>query len=146
VKTMEVPSLFNISLQYSPYMISPRNIAHLKMEEIRRGITTIGSHLDQIYVKNGIYDAKNYCSEGEQKIIAFLFKLCEFQLIEKNTKNIPIFLLDDLYSELDDQNAKKVLDYLYGKSQLFLTCLHVPPVTSDQIITLERKQEELWIQ
>lgn len=146
VKTMDVPSLINISLQYSPYMISPRNIAHLKIEEIRRGMTTIGSHLDQIYVKNGTYDAKNYCSEGEQKIIAFLFKLCEFQLIEKNTKNIPIFLLDDLYSELDDQNAKKVLDYLYGKSQLFLTSLHIPPVSSDQVITLERKQEELWIQ
>jgi DNA replication and repair protein RecF len=146
VSIMDVPNLSDIKIQYSPYLISPRNIAQLKLEEVRRGISTIGSHLDQIYVKKGSFDAKNYCSEGEQKIIAFLFKLCEFQLIEKNTKNIPIFLLDDLYSELDDQNAKKVLDYLVGKSQIFLTTLHEPAVQSDQVINLTRNQEELWIQ
>lgn len=145
IGAIDVPGISDITLFYSPYLLSSRNLILLKAEEIKRGISTIGSHLDQIYVKKGNFDAKNFCSEGEQKIIAFLFKLCEFQLIEKNTRNIPIFFLDDLFSELDDQNAKKVLNYLYGKAQLFLTSLHTPDFTSDLIVNLTRNQEELWI-
>jgi len=145
IQSIDVAGLSNSTLLYAPYLISPRNLLQLKNEEIRKGISTIGSHLDQIYVKKGMYEAKNFCSEGEQKILTFLFKLCEFQLIEKNTKNIPIFLLDDLYSELDTQNAKKVMDYLNGKAQIFLTCLYEPPLQSDQVITLTQGQDELWI-
>lgn len=145
IKVIDVTGLSDVSLFYSPYLISSRNLVQLKTEELKRGISTIGSHLDQIFVKKGTYDAKNYCSEGELKIITFLLKLCEFQLIEKNTRNIPIFFLDDLYSELDLQNANKVITYLQGRAQIFLTCLHTPEVASDLLVTLSRNQEELWI-
>lgn len=146
IQTMDLPDLSEIKFVYAPFYFSARYLDQLRSEEIKKGITLIGSHLDQIHIKKEETYVKNYCSEGEQKLITFLCKLCEFQLIEKTTKNIPILLLDDLSSELDDENALKAIHSVRDRAQIFLTSLHNPILEGETNIKLERNQREIWIQ
>lgn len=146
IQTMDLKDLSDIKFSYSPFYFSARYFDQLRLEEIKKGNSLIGSHLDQIHFKKEDLYIKNYCSEGEQKLIAFLCKLCEFQLIEKNTKNIPILLLDDLSSELDDENARKAIHCVRDRAQIFLSSLHDPVAEGEINLKLERNQKEIWIQ
>jgi len=145
-QTMNLSDLADIKFIYSPFYFTVRYFDQLRYDEIKKGISLIGSHLDQVHVKKDDLYAKSYCSEGEQKLITFLCKLCEFKLIEKMTKNVPILLLDDLSSELDDENALKAIHSVRDRAQIFLTSLHSPILEGETNISLERNQREIWIQ
>ncbi len=83
--------------------------------------TTIGPHRDDIKVSvNGI-DVRTYGSQGQQRTCALSLKLAELEIIEKNTGEKAILLLDDVLSELDSKRRKRLLNFC-KKTQTFLTC------------------------
>ena len=93
----------------------------LRKEDMYTGITSIGPHRDDIdFTINGI-SARNFASQGQKRSIALAIKLAEAEILKKNIGEYPIFLLDDVMSELDPLRQEFILNHIKGM-QTFLTC------------------------
>ena len=61
----------------------------------------MGPHREDIgYYING-REAKAFASQGQQKTIVLVQKLAEVELMQEETGDLPVLLLDDIMSELD---------------------------------------------
>jgi DNA replication and repair protein RecF len=135
----------NIKLIYKPTDLSSPKITAVFNEEIRRGITLIGAHLDDLIIDDKDLLVKDYSSDGEQKLVTIILKLCELNIIENETRNSSILLLDDLFSELDSKNSFNVISYLKDKSQIFLTSLEPMNLENMKTFQLESHKDNLCI-
>ena len=70
--------------------------------------------------ENTHVDLSKYGSRGEQRLAVLWLKLAELAFIEKKTGSRPLLLLDDIFSELDEDHRMLVID-LVGKQQTILT-------------------------
>lgn len=92
-----------------------------QQRDILLGATQSGPHKDDIlFFVNG-KDVKQYGSQGQQRTTALSAKLAEIELIEQETAQKPILLLDDVLSELD-KNRQNFLMQSIGNMQAVLTC------------------------
>ena len=96
--------------------------AHENTEkEIRAGTTLYGTHKDDIYIELNGRDSRSFASQGQQRSIALAMKLAEGEISKKITGEYPVFLFDDILSELDRSRKDYVLSGLSGK-QVIITC------------------------
>ena len=66
--------------------------------------------------------AKNYASQGEIKTIILALKIAHLEHVYSVTGEYPVFLLDDISSELDETRRSFLMKYLQEKNiQIFLT-------------------------
>ena len=86
--------------------------------ELFNGFTQIGPHKDEFDFLFNEKNIKYYGSEGEHKISLILLKLSELQLIEKETKQKVILLIDDLFATLDRGRSKKTMFLLQSLNKL----------------------------
>ena len=84
------------------------------------GVTRHGPHRDDIRISLGGIDLRRFGSQGQQRTAALSLKLSEIRLIEEETGESPILLLDDVLSELDNERQKYLLNSL-GDHQMFIT-------------------------
>lgn len=85
------------------------------------GTTSIGPHRDNIEFKiNGI-SARSFGSQGQKRSVALSLKLSEAEVINKVSGEYPVFLLDDVMSELDPERQNYILNHIKG-IQSFITC------------------------
>lgn len=90
-------------------------------KEVRTGTTLVGPHRDDIQFTINGQDAHLFGSQGQQRTVVLSIKLAEVQLIHEITGEYPILLLDDVMSELDVTRQTALLNYIYGKTQTFIT-------------------------
>ena len=83
------------------------------------GYTTCGIHRDELkfYINN--VEVKPYASQGQQRSVVLALKIAELEVMS-NEKEIPILLLDDVFSELDNIRQKFLFNYLKEK-QIIIT-------------------------
>ena len=97
---------------------------HLKKNRIYEetiGFTKTGVHRDDfVFLHNG-KNAKEYSSQGLQKLILLSFKMAELEVLIDDYYEEPILLLDDLFSELDIINQNSIINNLNTKIQVFVT-------------------------
>jgi DNA replication and repair protein RecF len=90
-------------------------------EEIRRGANIVGPHKDDfIFNINGI-SLRTYGSQGQHKTFQTALRFAEFFYLKDTTGKTPIFLLDDVFGELDAYRAGKISEYLKEVGQAFIT-------------------------
>ncbi len=86
--------------------------------DLKYTYTRIGAHQAELLFVSDNYKVKNYLSRGQQKMILFALKLAQSCLIKQNC----IFLMDDLFTELDEVHQIKLMHYINNMSgQFFLT-------------------------
>ncbi len=90
-------------------------------KEIILGVTSTGIHRDDLIFIHNNQNAKEYSSQGIQKLIMLSMKLAEIDIFIKKHNIYPILLLDDLFSELDATNQNKIIEFLSKKVQIFIT-------------------------
>jgi len=90
-------------------------------DDIQKGYTSIGPHVDDIKVMINEFDAKIYGSQGQQRTAALSLKLSEIEIIKSELNENPIILLDDVMSELDSKRQEKIIEYFHS-SQVLITC------------------------
>lgn len=118
-----------------------------RKKEIVNGMTCTGIHRDDYnFIYNG-ENAKEYCSQGIQKIIILAMKLSEVEIIIKDYGIYPILLLDDLFSELDINNQNKLIQILNNKNQIFITTTDLKNIEkklirNSKIIDIDKMEEE----
>ena len=92
-----------------------------RKEDMYSGVTSVGPHRDDIEFKiNGI-SARSFGSQGQKRSVALSVKLAEAEVIRENVGECPVFLLDDIMSELDPNRQNFILNHIKGM-QTFLTC------------------------
>jgi DNA replication and repair protein RecF len=86
------------------------------------GYTQLGPHRADLQLLYQAFPAQNYLSQGQQKLAAYGLYLAQGLLLEKKTEKKPIYLIDDLASELDVNKQKAVLKVLQDlNAQVFIT-------------------------
>lgn len=102
-----------------------------KYDEITK-TTSSGPHRDDfgIYI-NGV-DSGLYASQGQQRTIAIALKLGLLELIKKKSDRT-ILILDDVFSELDNDRQNELLKLLNMKNQIFITTTSVSTL-SDEVL------------
>ena len=82
--------------------------------------TSFGIHKENFkFVLNG-NDAKSFSSQGQKRNIIITVKMCQKNIFEEFKGVKPIILLDDLFSELDENRRYEILEYLTD-NQVFIT-------------------------
>ena len=95
-------------------------------KEIRAGSTLYGTHKDDLLITLNGKDARVFASQGQQRSIALAMKLGEGEISCSETGEYPVFLLDDILSELDDRRKNYVLNGLCGRQVIITTCERIP--------------------
>jgi DNA replication and repair protein RecF len=83
-------------------------------------VTKIGPHKDDIEIYINNLDVRLYGSQGQQRTASISLKLSEIELINKEVGEYPILLLDDIFSELDENRQKLLVNNL-KQVQMFIT-------------------------
>jgi DNA replication and repair protein RecF len=92
--------------------------AHLDFE---RGFTSSGPHREDFVFYLGGQPAGATASRGETRSLLLALKIFELQLIEKTRGQPPIFLLDDVFSELDGSRRRALVEALSDRQTLITT-------------------------
>ncbi len=90
-------------------------------EEIARGQTLVGPHRDDMVTTINGQDARRFGSQGQQRTMVLALKLAQLELGKRFTGDYPIILLDDVFSELDQNRREQLVGRIQGKTQVFLT-------------------------
>ena len=93
-----------------------------RVKDRERGFTQKGPHADDLGFTLLGHNARNYASQGQQRAIVLALKLSEIQLLELRKDQVPVVLLDDVSSELDEQRNARLFDFLNSfNGQVFIT-------------------------
>lgn len=85
------------------------------------GYCSVGPHRDDIKIAINTLDARKFASQGQQRTVALSMKLAEAALYYAETSDKPVLLLDDVFSELDENRRKILLDEA-EQYQTIITC------------------------
>jgi DNA replication and repair protein RecF len=91
-------------------------------EEIRRQVTLIGPHRDDVAFWIDNRDARLYASQGQQRTAVLALKLAELQFMAEQLGEYPVLLLDDVASELDPTRRHYLLNAMQEGIQTFVSC------------------------
>lgn len=97
----------------------------------RNGTTSRGPHKDDIEFLINKIDARKYGSQGQQRTCALSVRLAELSLIEEETGETAILLLDDVMSELDMRRQEYLIKTLEN-NQIFITATELPEQILDR--------------
>jgi len=89
--------------------------------ELQRGATQVGPHRDDVEITAAGRSLRRFGSQGQQRTAALVLKLAEAQVIGQRRGELPILLLDDCFSELDNQRASWLLELLGSFQQVLVT-------------------------
>lgn len=114
----------NIRIEYLPNVSEDRfenRLVSERKNDIYQKTTLIGPQRDDIVFYINEQDVRKFGSQGQQRSTALSLKLSEIELFKKFTGEKPIFLLDDVLSELDVHRQNFLIDVL-GDIQTIITC------------------------
>ncbi|QGQ93431.1 DNA replication/repair protein RecF [Paenibacillus psychroresistens] len=108
-------------------------LKHVKEQEIRRGVTLVGPHRDDmLFFING-KEVQQYGSQGQQRTTALSLKLAELELIHEEVGEYPILLLDDVLSELDQYRQTQLIETFQNKVQTFITTTSIESINLSKL-------------
>jgi len=126
-------SISNFQVTYDKSVISEARLEQYKDEEVAAKATLVGPHRDDFIISkfpisNSQFSQKDqqlielskYGSRGEQRLAILWLKLAELSYIEQQAGDRPMLLLDDIFSELDKEHRRLVLDVI-AKQQTIIT-------------------------
>ena len=91
-----------------------------RVDDVRRGVSTVGPHRDDIAISINGLPARTHASQGEQRTLALSLRLASHRLVTERTGSAPVLVLDDVLSELDDGRATALLEHL-PEGQVIIT-------------------------
>jgi DNA replication and repair protein RecF len=88
--------------------------------DLSSGYTKYGPHRDDFMLDYNDHSAPLFASRGEMRTGVLALKITELEVIESDTGRVPVFLLDDVFSELDGHRRHALTDRL-KLGQTFIT-------------------------
>jgi DNA replication and repair protein RecF len=101
-------------------------LARARDDDLRRALTTVGPHRDELGLWVRDLPARTHASQGEARSLALGLRLGGHQLVGERIASSPILLLDDVFSELDAHRSAALLDGLPDGQALLTTAGALP--------------------
>jgi len=89
--------------------------------EASAGRALIGPHRDDLGIHLGGREIRVYGSSGQQRSALLLLDLAAISVYNSCHNEYPLFLVDDVDAELDEKRIRRLLEYLEGRTQTFIT-------------------------
>lgn len=106
------------------YILSQQQILHNLQQNTERdmiiGTTSVGPHRHDFSIDFNKKIAGEVMSRGEIRTFILALKFIELNYIQEETGLTPLFLLDDVFGELDD-NRKRNLSHTFSTHQVIIT-------------------------
>ncbi len=106
-------------------ILSERYVTLLRSDirrEVAAGFTVFGPHHDDLEITIGGHAAREFASQGQQRSITLAMKLAEGEVSNRLFGEYPVFLFDDVLSELDPERRRFLLSSLKGRQILVTAC------------------------
>jgi DNA replication and repair protein RecF len=111
--------------------------------ELDRGVTLVGPHRDEWRLLIGGLDSRTHASQGEQRTLALAMRLGGHRLCAELTGSAPVLLLDDVFSELDDQRSVALIEHLDPGQTLVTTAGAIPRgISADRMLRVDSGRVE----
>ena len=108
-----------------------------RRDELRRGLTLVGPHRDDLGITLQGLPSRTHASQGEQRSLALALRLASHRLLHDVTGAPPVLLLDDVFSELDPDRSAALLRSLPAGQALLSTASGLPAgVEVAQLVTV----------
>ena len=95
-------------------------LAERRPDEVRRGVSLVGPHRDEIELSIGDLPAKGYASHGEAWSLALAWRLASFHLLRAEGIE-PVLILDDVFAELDATRRDRLAAEVVTAEQTVIT-------------------------
>lgn len=105
----------------SPMESLLHNLKSGRATDIRRQQTSFGPHRDDMDCRLNGHPMKEFASQGQMRTAVLAMKLAMIRMIQGEMGELPILLLDDVFSELDLRRRRALLGYIKN-IQSFITC------------------------
>ncbi len=132
-ENLEIKYISSFDGSYSDKMA--KYLAKNLEKDFRLGYTTVGVHRDELDIYLNGTEVKNFGSQGQQRTVALSMKLAELEIIKNRVGEYPILLLDDVFSELDKDRRKRLLNFT-SKTQTIITCTDISDNIEGRIIRI----------
>lgn len=109
-------------------------LAAARRDDLRRGVSTVGPHRDDVELRIGGLPARTHASQGEQRSLALALRLASHHVITEVTGSPPILLLDDVFSELDPDRSDALLANLPPGQTLLTSASGLPPKAEPELV------------
>jgi DNA replication and repair protein RecF len=113
-------------------------LAAARRDDLRRAVSTVGPHRDEMVLTVAGAPARTHASQGEQRTLALSLRLAVHHVVTAATGSPPVLLLDDVFSELDRGRSRALLASLPPGQTVLTTASGLPPdAHPDVVLRLE---------
>lgn len=130
-----------LTLQYlpasGPDMRASMHQAYDRERRTRQAV--VGPHRDDLSLRIHGMPAADFASEGQQRTLALALKLAQGALLAQHGGKTPIYLMDDIFGELDPSRRNALMSHLPEDAQKWITTTNIDWLnTTDPLSKLER--------
>jgi DNA replication and repair protein RecF len=101
------------------------SMTQAKARETRMRQAVVGPHRDDLDLRLHGMPAADFASEGQQRTLALALKLAQGKLLEHRRGKPPIYLMDDIFGELDPGRRNALMSHLPPLAQKWITTTHL---------------------
>ncbi len=98
-----------------------RQLQQSAINDVDRGYTTVGPHRDDLIFQIDGRSVVRFASQGQVRTAILALKFALFDYITDKTNELPVVLLDDVFSELDFSRQEHLLTRLHGAQTILTT-------------------------
>lgn len=113
-----------LSINYQASIINEEKLKQWYPLELAAGYTKCGPHLDDFSINFEDFETEDknlafWGSRGQQRMSVLALRLAQINYLEKQYNEKPILLLDDIFSELDENHRQVVIDICQKYQTIF---------------------------
>ncbi len=101
--------LGELQIYYIKSLLTKERLVEYQQKDILAGATLIGPHRDDFEFNLGGRNLKPFGSRGQQRTAVLSLKICELRFLESMLNEKPVLLLDDIFSELDENHRESII-------------------------------------
>jgi DNA replication and repair protein RecF len=105
-----------------------------RQDDLRRSVTTVGPHRDEVVLGIAGAPSRTHASQGEQRSLALALRLATHRVLTEATGSAPVLLLDDVFSELDPDRSDALLANLPVGQTLLTSASGLPPKAAPDLV------------
>ncbi len=117
------------------------HLLRIEEQENHQERSLAGPHLDDIDIFIDSHSARSFSSQGQKRSIAIAMRLVQTELIKNKDNDTPILMFDDVLADLDKQRAKRIIEMLKGKHQIFIATPNITNYRSFGLPEIDLKYE-----
>lgn len=110
-------------------------------EDVRRGVSLLGPHRDDVDATIEDRPSRTHASQGEQRTLSLSMRLAGHRLAAEVLESTPLLLLDDVFSELDPVRSDALIRHLPAGQAVLATAGTLPAAAQVERVVHVRRTD-----